>query len=274
MQVKQSTSFRVPVRLVNAQTGAGSTGVTFSQPVVYIQKQAGSSALKSLGGLDWFELDATNMPGVYDLLLSTTDTNTVGFFKYAVAFAGAETYFGVVEIVANLVSDVVSTLGTTAGASVSADIAAVKANTTSINSNVDTTVSSRAPASTALSTAQWTNARAADIDNLDAAVSSRAASATALSTAQWTNGRASNLDNLDATISGVNTTLVHVLGLLKLNSLLDNQVYDGDGHLTSARLRIWDSAAHCTAAGGTGLLFTHTITATYSGGLCNFFQFE
>jgi hypothetical protein len=62
-------------------------------------------------------------------------------------------------------------------------------------------LTSLAPASTALSTVQWTNGRAANLDNLDAAVSTRAPSATALSTAQWTNGRAGNLDNLDAAIS-------------------------------------------------------------------------
>lgn len=39
------------------------------------------------------------------------------------------------------------------------------------------------------------------VTNIDAAISSRAPASTALSTAQWTNGRASNLDNLDATVS-------------------------------------------------------------------------
>jgi hypothetical protein len=70
-----------------------------------------------------------------------------------------------------------------------------------VATNLDATVSSRAPSATALSTAQWTNTRASNLDNLDATVSSRAPSATALSTAQWTNTRASNLDNLDATVS-------------------------------------------------------------------------
>ncbi|MFO1019276.1 MAG: hypothetical protein U0903_01035 [Planctomycetales bacterium] len=41
------------------------------------------------------------------------------------------------------------------------------------------------------------------IDALDAAVSTRAAAATALSTADWTNGRAAKLDHLDADVSSV-----------------------------------------------------------------------
>jgi len=88
------------------------------------------------------------------------------------------------------------------------------------NALIDVAISTRAPANTALSTAQWTNARAALLDNLnqitaarmanlDAAISSRAPANTALSTAQWTNARAALLDqitaarmaNLDAAIS-------------------------------------------------------------------------
>jgi hypothetical protein len=79
-----------------------------------------------------------------------------------------------------------------------ADIVSILAIVTAA---LDATISSRAPASTALSTAQWTNTRAALLDYLDAAISSRAPSATALSTAQWTNARAALLDNLDALIS-------------------------------------------------------------------------
>jgi len=41
-----------------------------------------------------------------------------------------------------------------------------------------------------------TTARAANLDNIDAAVSSRAPSATALSTATWTNARAANIDEI------------------------------------------------------------------------------
>lgn len=65
--------------------------------------------------------------------------------------------------------------------SVSADIAAVKADTAAIETDtstyLDATISSRAPSATALSTAQWTNGRASNLDNLDALVSSRLATA-------------------------------------------------------------------------------------------------
>lgn len=46
--------------------------------------------------------------------------------------------------------------------------------------------------------AEWTSARAANIDNLDAAISGRAPANTALSNAVWTNTRAGYLDKLNS----------------------------------------------------------------------------
>ena len=54
-----------------------------------------------------------------------------------------------------------------------------------------------------------------------------------------------------------------VLGLLDENSYLDNQVYNGDGLLTSARKRIYSVAG---SVGTTNdVIATYNITATYSG---------
>jgi hypothetical protein len=66
-----------------------------------------------------------------------------------------------------------------------------------LKTDIDTTISSRAPVATALSTAQWTNTRAANLDNLDVTVSSRAPAVTALTNATWTDARAGYLDNLN-----------------------------------------------------------------------------
>jgi len=59
--------------------------------------------------------------------------------------------------------------------------------------------------------------------------------------------------------------LAKMLGLSSENTYRDTTVYDGDGNLTSARLRAYDSAANATTHGATGLLYTWTFTATYSG---------
>lgn len=64
-----------------------------------------------------------------------------------------------------------------------------------------------AVSATALSTAQWTNARAALLDNADAEISTRAPSATALSTAQWTNALATALAALPAAVAALPQTV-------------------------------------------------------------------
>ncbi len=65
-------------------------------------------------------------------------------------------------------------------------------------------MTTRAPAATALSTVQWTNARAALVDNADVAVSTRA-SATAVAAlpnaTDYTSARAAKLDHLDVDAS-------------------------------------------------------------------------
>lgn len=68
-------------------------------------------------------------------------------------------------------------------------------------SNLDVAVSTRAPAATALSTTDWTTARAGKLDNVDASISSRAPSSSALSTSTWTNARAAKLDLISSSAS-------------------------------------------------------------------------
>lgn len=72
-------------------------------------------------------------------------------------------------------------------------------------------------------------------------------------------------------VSSDKTNIMRLLGLHHENSLLDMQVHVG-GRLTSARLRMYNSAANLAAAaasspaGGTaGLVYTWQITATYDG---------
>lgn len=115
MEIKQSTTFRTPVMLVHVETGDPVTGVAFTDPTVYIQKQDGTSVVKILTNLNWFEIDPVNMPGVYDILLTTNDTDTIGYLKYTVANVLSDTYFGLAEIVTNLESDTFVAVGRVLG---------------------------------------------------------------------------------------------------------------------------------------------------------------
>lgn len=148
-----------------------------------------------------------------------------------------------------------------------------------VKTDLDAAVSSRAPASTALSTAQWTNTRAGNLDNLDATISSRAPAATALSTTQWTNTRATNLDNLDTTVSSRATnagaasavweelTAGHStsgsFGLLVKTDL--DATISSRATAATAAASVWDelTASHSTA-GSFGLLVKTDLDTTIS----------
>jgi hypothetical protein len=63
--------------------------------------------------------------------------------------------------------------------------------------------------------------------------------------------------------------ILRTLGLSYENSVVDNQSYDGNGNLTGARIRCYDTAANATSAGSTGVTFQYTVTATYAGTALN-----
>lgn len=77
----------------------------------------------------------------------------------------------------------------------------------------------------------------------------------------------SEVDVGDATLSTLYADMQRVLGLLHRNALLDNQIYDGEGRLTGARLRVFADKSNVPATPGgsetTGLLHRYTIEAAY-----------
>ena len=75
-------------------------------------------------------------------------------------------------------------------------------------------------------------------------------------------------DNLpdSGALTTIDTNLKQAVGLVNRHIYIDTTVFDGDGNMTSARVRIYDSAANATTHGAGGLLYTLTVTATYSGG--------
>lgn len=129
MELKQSVATKVPVRLRAVVDGSALTGVTYSQVSVYIQKHGGASVLKALAPSEWTEVDAVGMPGEYDLSLSASDLDTLGFFKYYASYPGISMqYPGLIQVVANIESDTFTRLGAPVGASISADLQGVEAS--------------------------------------------------------------------------------------------------------------------------------------------------
>lgn len=75
-------------------------------------------------------------------------------------------------------------------------------------------------------------------------------------------------------VSSDKTNLLRILGLLHHNSVLDQQIYDGDGNLITARIRAYDSRPNADLAGLTGLLFTWSVVAIYTGGRVSDFRIK
>lgn len=65
-------------------------------------------------------------------------------------------------------------------------------------------------------------------------------------------------------VSSHRQNIARILGLLHDNTVIDLQVYNSEGQLTSARIRAYDSSANAQIAGTTGLLYTWTVTAMYN----------
>lgn len=66
-------------------------------------------------------------------------------------------------------------------------------------------------------------------------------------------------------VNSAKAMLLRILGLQHENTFIDNQAYDGNRNLLSARVRSYDSPTNATAAGTTGLVATYAVTATYDG---------
>jgi hypothetical protein len=126
MEIKQGSSFKVPVKLVLSTDSSEKTGVAFGDVTCWVHKQGAAAASKAILVTDWAEVSSAHFPGVYDLLLSVGDTDTVGFFSYSITVATCKVFTGLVEIVANVESDTY----------------------TKVNTNLDATVSSRLPTAT------------------------------------------------------------------------------------------------------------------------------
>jgi|SRR4030067_1806668 len=106
MEIKSgTTSFKVPVSMFTS-ADAPVTGLTFSNVSAFIQKQDGASASKTLHSLNFVEINSASFPGIYDLELSGSELNTIGFLKYTISgSSGAQRFIGIVEVVANVEAD-------------------------------------------------------------------------------------------------------------------------------------------------------------------------
>lgn len=66
-------------------------------------------------------------------------------------------------------------------------------------------------------------------------------------------------------VSVDSSNLMRVLGLLNQNTVIDSQIYDSNGNMTSCRIRNYDSSTNAINQNPAGLLYTWNVTAVYNG---------
>jgi len=121
----------------------------------------------------------------------------------------------------------------------------------------------------------------ADVQNISVSVSGISVSATcevdeaAIATAVWNEDiygeQARDIINrIDTTVLSTSANVIEnqnilkrIIGLVHENIFIDNPVYDGDGNLTGARIRIYDSPGNVGTANG--VIGTYQITAPGDG---------
>lgn len=143
---RQGQTTRIPVRLVDDTgtpvTGAVAADVLSSQAFV-VKGDSTTTTVTLIDSTTWIEIDPTNAPGLYHVVLSGGSLNVLGPTQMSIqpattAFVGivdtfmVETYGAKLDTIDTTTSGLGSgittintKLGTPAGASVSADIAAV-----------------------------------------------------------------------------------------------------------------------------------------------------
>lgn len=74
-------------------------------------------------------------------------------------------------------------------------------------------------------------------------------------------------------VSGFRTNIIRLLGLVHENAIVDLTTYDGDGNLTSGRVRLYNNSANASAAAvaspatyDTGKVAEWQVTATFGSG--------
>lgn len=73
-------------------------------------------------------------------------------------------------------------------------------------------------------------------------------------------------------VTQTKTNILRMLGLVYDNSIIDQQVFDADDNLLSARIRAYDTKANALLAGTAGLRFQYRVEAEYTGGRLSKYQ--
>ncbi len=146
--LRLNTAERVKIAMKdsNGNFKTGLVATDFLNSRIQITKGDGTTSLITLVlNTNLFEIDSTNSPGIYDFLLSTANTNTLGQFAIAIVPASSAfvelIYLDSVETdpttIDSDITNVYNRIGAPVGVSISADIASVQTSSTAIKAKTD-----------------------------------------------------------------------------------------------------------------------------------------
>ena len=146
LRLNTSERIKVVLKDINDNFKTGLVAADFLNSRVQITKGDGSTSFINLVlNTNLFEVDTTNSPGLYEILLSTTDTNTLGQLTVSIqpSTSAFLALFHNMVVQVNLstidtnVSNVYSRIGAPVSTSISADIANVQSTTDLIKAKTD-----------------------------------------------------------------------------------------------------------------------------------------
>jgi hypothetical protein len=191
------------------------TGLGAADTIMYIRKEGGSSASKTMSGANFDEIDATNMPGLYEITFSAADLDTAGEF---VAVLRPDTP-GTFEQ-QNIRLDVVLTKNVQILSAISSVHAAVDDVATDLG-GVTTSLGNVA--------SDITDIQGAGFDtNTDSLTEIRS--------------NMGDTSALEAKVDDILEIVERVLGLSQENIRITDQTYDSNNNLTGSVLRIFENA--------------------------------
>ena len=269
----QDTSIRVSVIL--SSTGAPVTGLTFADVTSYISKNGAAPVAFALTGVNFTELDAVNMPGVYNVLVPDTLTDTLGElvlsfsggsfdtylvrgYVYTAGFSELFTLLGQVDTQATSNGTVLATIDTTT-TNTQATVGGISTNVT----NIQTGVTDIQGAGFATGTDSLASIR----DDFDTRIPDVTAQRSDL-----VNGAGNLTPPADVglwdvlgdgtvSVSDLGLSVERVLGLSQENYRVSSQTYDANDNLISGVIKIYPSKADLDA--DTNETATYVIAASY-----------
>jgi len=261
--------------LLFTSSGAPVTGLTFADVTAYTSKNGGPAVAYPLTGLNFTEIDAVNMPGVYSASFSSAVTNTLG--ELIAHFSGGtfDTYL-IRATVFNVAFNEIDTTTTdtlSQSATNSSDLAAIDAVVTATQATVGGFATSLGNIETNVDDIQGagfvsgTDSLAALRGDFDTRIPEEVSRRS-----DFVNGAGNLTPPVDVglwdvlgdgttSISDLGVDLKRSLGLSQENYRVTGQTYDANNNLISGVIAIYPSAVDLNA--NTNVLATYVISSTY-----------